>query len=152
MCTQCTCTCKYHICILLSHCKSLLCSMFNKQTCSRFTWLFVRLFVRHNAQNIFENLTLLYFWKAQGPRTSKLIFPTVKYTNTQTQVQKYNHIKYKKEMQIQVQKYEYINTNSQIQIHKYKRFITGSSPTYVCLARFQQKISNIQWSDPTRVR
>ena len=43
------------------NCKSLLCSMFNKQTCSRFTWLFVRLFVRHNAQNIFENFILLFF-------------------------------------------------------------------------------------------
>ena len=29
---------------------------------------------------------MLYFWKAQGPRTSKLIFPTVKYTNTQIQL------------------------------------------------------------------
>ena len=69
----------------IDHCKSLLCSMFNEQTCSRFTWLFV--VVRHHAQNIFENLILLYFWKAQGPRTSKLIFPTVKYTNTQIQIQ-----------------------------------------------------------------
>ena len=45
------------------------------------------LFGRHHAQNIFENLIVLYFWKAQGPRTSKLIFPTVKYTNTQIQIQ-----------------------------------------------------------------
>ena len=41
-------------------------------------------FGRHHAQNIFENLILLYFWKARGPTTSKLIFPTVKYTNTNT--------------------------------------------------------------------
>ena len=30
----------------LYNCKSLLCSMVNEQTCSRFTWLFVRSFVR----------------------------------------------------------------------------------------------------------
>ena len=64
------------------NCKSLLCSMFNEQTCSWFTWLFGR----HYAKNIFENLIVLYFWKAQGPRTSKLIFPTVKHTNTQIQL------------------------------------------------------------------
>ena len=33
---------------------------------------------------------MLYFWKAQGPRTSKLIFPTVKYTNTNSQIHKYS--------------------------------------------------------------
>ena len=31
-----------------------------------------------------------YFWKALGPRTSKLIFPIVKYTNTQIQIHKYS--------------------------------------------------------------
>ena len=72
-------------CPLGKYCKSLLCSMFNEQTCTRFTWLFVVVF-RHHAQNIVKNLKVLYFWKAQGPRTSKLIFPTVKYTNTQIQL------------------------------------------------------------------
>ena len=45
---------------------------------------------RHHAQNIFKTLIMLYFWKAQGPRTSKLIFPTVKYTNTHIQIHKYS--------------------------------------------------------------
>ena len=45
---------------------------------------------RHHTQNIFKNLIMLYFWKAQGPRTSKLIFPTVKYTNTNSQIHKYS--------------------------------------------------------------
>ena len=35
---------------------------------------------------------MLYFWQAQGPRTSKLIFPTVKYTNTQIQIHKYSFV------------------------------------------------------------
>ena len=62
--------------------------MFNEQTCSWFTWL---LFVCcHHAQNIFKILIMLYFRKAQGPRTSKLIFPTVKYTNTNSQIHKYS--------------------------------------------------------------
>ena len=34
---------------------------------------------------------MLYFWKANGPRTSKMIFWTVKYTNTQIQVHKYTN-------------------------------------------------------------
>ena len=34
---------------------------------------------------------MLYFWKAQGPRTSKLIFPTVKYTNTNSQIHGEEH-------------------------------------------------------------
>ena len=34
---------------------------------------------------------MLYFWKANGPRTSKMIFWTVKYTNTQIQRHKYTN-------------------------------------------------------------
>ena len=33
--------------------------------------------------------TYLYFWKANDTRTSKMIFWTVKYTNTKTQMHKY---------------------------------------------------------------
>ena len=33
---------------------------------------------------------MLYFWKAKGPRTSKMIFWTVRYTNTQIQIHKYS--------------------------------------------------------------
>ena len=44
----------------------------------------------HHAQNIFKTLIMLYFRKAQGPRTSKLIFPTVKCTNTNSQIHKYS--------------------------------------------------------------
>ena len=32
---------------------------------------------------------VLYFWKAKGPRTSNMIFWTVKYTNTNVQIHKY---------------------------------------------------------------
>ena len=39
---------------------------------------------------------MLYFWKAQEPRTSKLIFPTVKYTNTQIKIHKYTNTAYDK--------------------------------------------------------
>ena len=35
---------------------------------------------------------MLYFLNAQGPRTSKLIFTTVKYTNTQIQIHKYSFV------------------------------------------------------------
>ena len=49
---------------------------------------------RHHAPNIFKNLIMLYFWKAQGPRRSKLIFPTVKYTNTQIHQYKYTNTAY----------------------------------------------------------
>ena len=34
---------------------------------------------------------MLYFWKAKGPRTSKMIFWTVRYTNTQIQIHKYTN-------------------------------------------------------------
>ena len=57
------------------YCKSLLCSMFNEQTCSRFTRL-----VGRCSSPCPEYLIMLYFWKALGPRTSKLI-----YTNTISQ-------------------------------------------------------------------
>ena len=56
--------------------------------------LFGRSVGRHHAQNIFKTLIMLYFWKAQGPRTSKLIFPTVKYTNTQIHIYKYTNTAY----------------------------------------------------------
>ena len=36
----------------------------------------------HHARNTLKTLIMLYFWKAKGPRTSKMIFWTVKYTNT----------------------------------------------------------------------
>ena len=40
---------------------------------------------------------MLYPWKAQGPRTSKLIFPIVKYTNTNLQIyNKYTNTPYDK--------------------------------------------------------
>ena len=68
--------------LLLKNCKSLLCSMFNEQTCSRFTWLFV-----------LSSPCPKYLWKPytaiflKSPKP-KLIFPTVKYTNTQIQIHK----------------------------------------------------------------
>ena len=39
---------------------------------------------------------MLYFLKTQGPRTSKLIFPTFKYTNKQIQIHKYTNTSYDK--------------------------------------------------------
>ena len=85
---------------------------------------------------------MLYFWKAQGSRTSKLIFPTVNYTNTNTKIHKY---KYTNTALLKCQDYQtyaiflnscwfkdvkndipkcptvkYTNSQIQIQIHKYK--------------------------------
>ena len=45
---------------------------------------------RNHAQNTLKNLIMLYCLNAQGPRTSKLIFTTAKYTNTQIQIHKYS--------------------------------------------------------------
>ena len=64
--------------------------MFDEQTCTRFT----RLVGRHHAQNIFKTLIMLFFRKSQGPKTSKLIFPTAKYTNTQIHIYKYTNTAY----------------------------------------------------------
>ena len=45
---------------------------------------------------------VLYFWKAKGPRTSNMIFWTVKYTYTQIQMHKYTNTN--------SQKHKYTNT------------------------------------------
>ena len=37
---------------------------------------------------MFQTIQTIHFWKALGPRISKLIFPSVSYTNTQTQIHK----------------------------------------------------------------
>ena len=74
------------------YCKSLLCSMFNEQTCSRFTRLFVRLFVttpRISHNNIFLN--------SPGSKDIKTDIPNCqipKYTNTQIQIHKYTNTAY----------------------------------------------------------
>ena len=47
---------------------------------------------------------VLYFWKAKGPRTSNMIFWTVKYTYTQIQMHKYTNTNSQKN-QTQIQKY-----------------------------------------------
>ena len=53
-------------------------------------------FGRHHARNTLKTLIMLYFWKAKGPRTSKMIFWTVKYTNTKIQIHKYTNTAYDK--------------------------------------------------------
>ena len=68
------------------NCKSQLCSMFNEQTCSRFTWLFVC----HHAQNIFEKPYTAIFLKSPRPKDIKTDIPNCqihKHTNTNTNTQ-----------------------------------------------------------------
>ena len=59
---------------------------------------------------------MIYFWKANGPRTSKMIFWTVKYTKTQMKIHKY--------------------TNTTTQIHKYGLWQSASTQhmLYFCTA------------------
>ena len=51
-------------------------------------WLFGWSVGRHHARNTLKTLIMLYFWKAKGPRTSKMIFWNARYTNTQIQIHK----------------------------------------------------------------
>ena len=45
---------------------------------------------------MFWTIQTIYFLKALSPRISKLIFPSVSYTNTQTQIHKYTNTAYDK--------------------------------------------------------
>ena len=45
---------------------------------------------------MFQTTQIVHFLKALGPRISKLIFPSVSYTNTRTQIHKYTNTAYNK--------------------------------------------------------
>jgi len=112
--------------------------LFHEQTCTRFTRLVVRSFGCHHARNTLKTLIMLYFWKAKGSRTSKMIFWTVKYTYTHkhkytnTQIYKYSiwqsarYIQYmlyfwkaKSPRTSKIIFWTLKYTNTQTQIHKY---------------------------------
>ena len=107
--------------------------LFHEQTCTRFTRLFVRLVGCHHARNTLKTLIMLYFWKVKGPRTSKMIFWTVRYTNTNSQIHIYSlwwsarntqHVLYfwkakgPRTSNMIFWTVKYTNTNAQM--HKYK--------------------------------
>ena len=96
-------------------CKSLLCSLFDKQTCTRFTWLVGC--CRHHAWNTLWLPYNAIFLKSPRSKDIKTDIPNCqihKYTNTQIQIHKYKYTN--TNIQIQIHKYKYTNTNTQIQV------------------------------------
>ena len=85
-----------HLCYNLSFCKSLLCSLFNEQTCSRFTWLFGWSVVTMPK----ISLKTLYCYIFEKPKVQGHQNWYSQLSNTQ--IHKY--------------KYKYTNTNTQIQL------------------------------------
>ena len=82
-------------------CKSLLCSLFYEQTCSRFTRLFVRSFVTMPKIPLYDVLDHANHTFSESSR-SKDIYTDIpkclihKYTNTNTQIHKYANTAYDK--------------------------------------------------------
>ena len=96
---------------------------------------------------------MLHFWKAKGPRTSKMIFWTVRYKNTQKQIHKYTNtqiqymtkwpkyptyaiiilekprVKGHQKWYFWLQIHKYTNANSQI--HKYSLWWSAGNTQHV---------------------